>query len=297
MRRGVRARLNRELRLHLDQLLLLRLEQSPLVGLEPRDLGAKRSDLLGGRGHRRLWARLEIELASKRGALERALLAAGLLQHVIPHIDHHVADARAFRIDVTQQGRGEGAVAAGAVERHLAGLGGVDDHHARRRLDARKPAADGDRTAYLGEAGGKRIVAAGIEKDDAGRRVPHHLFQHQFQLHRLEIEIGFGAELGVDWSEEIAAVDLEAVAGIVKEADIGAGENVGESADALLHVALAEIDAVDHLETEAAQLRRHVAGIVAGIGEAGGVLIGGVADDEGDALLGCRGRKRCDERC
>lgn len=48
--------------------------------------------------------------------------------------DHHVADALTFRIDVVEQGSSEWAVAAGAVERHLAGLGGVNVTASRGKL-------------------------------------------------------------------------------------------------------------------------------------------------------------------
>ena len=82
------------------------------------------------------------------------------------------------------------------------------------------------------------------------RGVAHHLLQHEVELDRLEIEIGFGFELGVDRSEVVLLIDLQAMAGIIEEADIGAAQLLGESPDALLHVALAEIDAFDHIEAE-----------------------------------------------
>jgi hypothetical protein len=45
-------------------------------------------------------------------------------------------------VSMWRRSAGEGTVAAGAVERDFAGLGGVDDHHACRGFDAGEPAPD-----------------------------------------------------------------------------------------------------------------------------------------------------------
>ena len=124
------------------------------------------------------------------------------------------------------------------------------------------------------------------------RGVPHHLLQHEVELDGLEIEIGFGFELGVDGSEEVPLIDLQAVAGIEEKPDIGAVQLLGEGPDALLHVALAEIDAFDHIEAERLELRGDIGGVVARVVEPRNMLIGGVADDERHALL----RRRRHER-
>jgi hypothetical protein len=50
-----------------------------------------------------------------------------------------------------------------------------------------------------------------------------------------------------------------------KEADIGAAQRRGEGPDALLHVALAEIDAFDHLEAERLELAAMSAALLLGL--------------------------------
>ncbi len=77
--------------------------------------------------------------------------------------------------------------------------------------------------------------------------------------------------------------------GIKEEADIGAGELVGEGPDALLHLVLGEVGTLDHVEAELAQLLGHVSRIVARVLQRRGVLIGGIAHDKRHALLGCCG--------
>ena len=137
-RRFGRLGLLGELLLQKCKLLLLRLQQRSLVGLEPRDFLAQRGELgIGGGGFRRglLRSGLEEELTCELGAFNRLLLVACFLPHVVAHLDHHVADALAFLADVTEQGFGEGTVAAGPVQGHFAEFGRVDDHHAGDGLD------------------------------------------------------------------------------------------------------------------------------------------------------------------
>jgi hypothetical protein len=81
------------------------------------------------------------------------------------------------------------------------------------------------------------------------------------------------------------------VPGIKEEADIGAGELVGEGPDALLHLVLGEVGTLDHVEAELAQLLGHVSRIVARVLQRRGVLIGGIAHDKRHALLGCCGNE------
>ena len=86
------------------------------------------------------------------------------------------------------------------------------------------------------------------------------------------------------------------MAGVVEQAHIGAVQLLGESPDPLFHVALAEVDPLDHVEAELAQLGGNVGGVVARIAQRRGVLVCGVADDERHALLGGRRRERGEER-
>src|SRR5690348_9415225 len=139
---------------------------------------------------------------------------------------------------MAQQRSGEGAVAALAVERDVAGLSREGDHHADRLVDPRKAAADLDRAARCGKRGGERVVAAGIEEYHRDAAVALELFEHEVELDGLEVEIGIRLELGVHRREEVLAVDLEAVPGIEEKTDVGAGELGCELSDALLHLVL-----------------------------------------------------------
>ena len=76
------------------------------------------------------------------------------------------------------------------------------------------------------------------------------------------------------------------MSGVEEHADVGADEGGGEIADFSLERGLVEIDAVEDLEAVRPQSGGHVTRVVAGVGELAGVLVGGVADHQRDALAG-----------
>jgi hypothetical protein len=207
-----------ELLLESRELLLLRFEQRALVCLEPCNLLAERCDLIGGGGRLPcglLWRWLEEELTGKRGFQRPLLPPVALNTSLRRH--YHVADARASA-SMTEQSRSMGCC---GQCRQAIQAGGVDDHHAGGGLDPGEAAPHIERPADLREIGGERIVAAGIEKHDAIVAL-HHVLQHEVELDGLEIEIGFGFEQRIDRSEEVPLIDLQAVASIIEESDIGA---------------------------------------------------------------------------
>ncbi len=67
-------------------------------------------------------------------------------------------------------------------------------------------------------------------------------------------------------------------------------ELVAEGRDRLLHLRLARVLRLDHIEADILQALCHQLGVVGGIGQRGQVaLIGGVADHQGDARFRRRG--------
>jgi hypothetical protein len=153
-------------------------------------------------------------------------------------------------------------------------------------FDPREAATDLNRAACRGEGGDERIVAASVEEHHRDPAVALKLLQHEVELDCLEVEVGIGLKLGVHGREEVLSVDLEAVAGIEEEAYIGASELRSKRPDALLHLLLGEVIAVDHVEAELPERGRHIGRIVAGIFQRRGVLVSRIPDDESDALLG-----------
>src|SRR5262249_21345876 len=109
-----------------------------------------------------------------------------------------------------------------------------------------------ERTARLREFLNERIVTASVEEDEARTGATQHLLQYEVEFDRLEVEIGFGFQLGVDRSKIVLLVYLQSMACVVEQSYIGAVQLLGEGPDPLFHVALAEVDPLDHVEAELA---------------------------------------------
>ena len=101
------------------------------------------------------------------------------------------------------------------------------------RASPRSPTA---RVPAPGHALLERVVAAGVEDDElqlAGRR---HAGQHPVERHGLVLHVGGALQLGIDGNQVVAAVDLDAVAGVVDHGPVGAGGLVLERRQRLAHL-------------------------------------------------------------
>ena len=113
------------------------------------------------------------------------------------------------RLDVLEEGRGKGAVAAGAVFGGAAGLRRIGDDHAERRIDLGEPArdaADAPGACRVSKRIGERIVAAGIEHEHAQVLGLLQIGEDIVDL-REPAQIGFVGELGVDRHQVVDAAD------------------------------------------------------------------------------------------
>ena len=81
----------------------------------------------------------EIELLGQQRLVGGNLLSSGRGEHVVADRDHHAGDVGARRRQMAEQGGGEGAVAAAAVERDIVGLGREGDEEPGKLADAREP--------------------------------------------------------------------------------------------------------------------------------------------------------------
>jgi len=86
------------------------------------------------------------------------------------------------------------------------------------------------------------------------------------------------------------------VAGIKEQRDIGAFGPLAEVQKLLGHLVAGEVGALHHVEADIAQQRGHRLGVDRRIRKRRHILVGAVADHEGDALVG-QGRVAADEKC
>ena len=179
-------------------------------------------------------------------------------------------------------------VALAAVERGLAGAGGKRDQRAFAGLHLGKalsaPRRCGSRSLDLG---GKRIVAAGIEEHQLDLGVAHGLVERQVDVdRRAELDVHLGFDVGVDRQQVVGAADRDAVAGVEEHGDVGALRALAEIEQLLGHLVAGEVGAFDDLEADIAQRGGHRLGVHRRVRKLGHVLVGAVADHEGDALVG-----------
>ena len=218
------------------------------------------------------------------------LTLVGLFVDLGAHFRHRLLDLDAGRRDVGHQGAGERTVGAFlAVERGLPRTGCECDqraltgfHFGKSRLHRH---AAGRRTRP--DLGGKRIVAAGIEEHQLDLGVAHGLVERGVDIDRsAELDVHLRPDVGIDWEQVVGAVDGDAVAGIEEHRDIGALRLLAEVEQLLRHRVAGQVGALDHLEPDIAQHRRHRLGVDRRVGKLGDILVGAVADDKGDAAVG-----------
>ena len=135
----------------------------------------------------------------------------------------------------------------------------------------------------------ERVVAAGVEEQDVGRRLALHRPLHEIKPHHFEIERRRVPQLRVDRDQVVGAGYLETVSGVEEHADVSADERSGEIADFSLERGLVEIYPVEDLKAVHPQGGGHVTRIVAGVGELARVPVGRVTDHQRHALA-CMGR-------
>ncbi len=160
-------------------------------------------------------------------------------------------------LDVLEQGGGIRAVLPAAVDRDLARPRGESDHRvARQVLHARETVADqarADRPEGAPQLLGQRVVAAGVEDHQAQSLGLGDLAQHQVERQRLVQQVALALERGVDRQQVVLAGDLDAVAGVEHQRDVGRFGLEAEVAQRVLHAELVEVGPQLDLEAGAPQ--------------------------------------------
>ena len=98
--------------------------------------------------------------------------------------------------------------------------------------------------------------------------------------------------MGIDRHQIIEAVGLHAMAGKIKQRDVGADQFGAEFLQRRVKAVLVQVKlgaAADHEEAERQQRIRHQLGVGRGVRQLRDGLIGRIADHQRDALFGMRG--------
>ncbi len=235
------------------------------------------------------WARATAEadlFFRQRSVDERLLLAVGRGHDVVADVGEQEPDLEAGGLDILQQRRGERAVASRAVACGRAVARRVGDQDVVGRLHAGQPALDHARDPGHQHPAQERIVAAGIEDDKSQSRGVRDRPDHGLETDGLVRDVEVGCELGVDRDHPVLPGHLDPMAGEEDDRQLGAAGPAAEIDQGAAQVVVPGIGQRADGIAEPRQRRGHVAGVIDRIRQERNVLVGAVADDEGDARLG-----------
>ena len=189
---------------------------------------------------------------------------------------------------MAKQRLGERAVAAGAVESDIVGLRREGDEKARRIADPRQA---------LRMRRGRRVLqwirAARIEEDQVDAVALLLRLEHVVERHGVFVDVLLAVQLGVDRNEVVVRGDLQTMAAIVEQRNVGGGGGLRKIGDLALHSRLVEVFADGDFEAQGAEFRGDILGVVRRIGERHDVAISAVADHQRDARLRAGRRGAC----
>ena len=194
---------------------------------------------------------------------------------------------------------GERAVAAVAVGGDFIRRGGIGHHHALGLVDLGEPAAHGiDGAAVAGlllaaKRVDDRIVAARIEDHDLDAVAAVERGAHVVERRHLVTEADLVLDFGVGRHQVVAALILDGMTGVIEQRGVGVDRQPSELGHVQIEIALVGVDRLQHLETDAAERRGNVGGVVLRIGqEQARIAVVRVADNQRNAPVSLRNADR-----
>ncbi len=234
----------------------------------------------------------------------RLLTVLRLGHDFITHLAEHHADLRVSIGQAVDERAGKWAVTAFAVERDIAGLGGIDDQRSLSRRRCGEPSfahVVGRRHDDTGcrrlrvEFGlfGEGIVATRIENDDAQLTRAAYGGQQAVEGERLLADLLQSLQGDIDRDQKVFATDLDAVTCIINHGDIGGFRTEGEIVDCLDETGKRLVYRLRDVEADGFESGGDTLRIIAGIFEWYDIAIGRHADHERHAAGGlCGDAKR-----
>jgi hypothetical protein len=170
---------------------------------------------------------------------------------------------------MAQKGLRKRAVAPGAIQRDVPGLGRERDERTDASINSRQTAREPGRAGRLRlrQVLRERVVAAGVENHDAAAGRARQISEQGIEWHQSRARIGLLLNPGVDRKQIVLATDLQAVAGEIEQGEVVLLEGLGETLKARQELRPAHIQAECDLIPEGLQLgparsRASLAGLV-----------------------------------
>jgi hypothetical protein len=134
----------------------------------------------------------------------------------------------------------------------------------------------------------KRILGRGIEDDD-GDPAPRRgdLLQHGVDSYGLRRDTLLSADCRIDRNEEIMPVHLDSVTGVVENADRVGAEPSAEGRDGAVHICLAAVVDLRHIEAKLGEFTRNRPRVIDWVAQHRDVPVFAVADYQRDTRWAC----------
>jgi hypothetical protein len=184
------------------------------------------------------------KLARQRRMLPRHLSALGLPHDIVAHRDQNCAHIVVRRRHVFDQRACKRRVSSCPIEGYVSRLGREADEGADPGFSRRKASPDvcGTRAHGAREIACKRIIPAGVDEQDVGRRLALHGPLHEIEAHHLEIQRRWSLQLSIDRYDVVLPRNLKAMSGVEKQPNLGAIKRRGEIADFSFQGRLVQIE-------------------------------------------------------
>ncbi|ACL57999.1 hypothetical protein Mnod_3058 [Methylobacterium nodulans ORS 2060] len=237
-------------------------------------------------GRRFCIRRIEIEFALKSRVLPWYLRTACCFSNLPPDSRQHLAHFESRRLQVMEKRCREWAVGALAIGR---------DHAGRRR----KRNQCSNSSGYLPKPGSRqipaaraqpslqRVIAAGIEKQNAYSGSALCLFQHRLKVERLKSQITRCLDPCCHRQKPTAATDLKGMACIEEDCCIRLSGLLAEPSNCHLHSEPIRIQHRLDRKSETLQRLADSSGIVERVGQSRCILVGTDANDQCGSAVCC----------
>ena len=191
---------------------------------------------------------------------------------------------------MVRQRRRKRAVLAVTIGRGGSGLGRIGDQDVRAgRLDLGEALPDRPRSHCPLHGPGKRIVAAGVENNQPQLLGRLDRDQDAVEREAFVVDVGVAFQPRIDGDQVVAAVHLDAVAGVIDHRDIGIARTIGEIAQRATGLGRRQVAAgIDDVEAGVLQRSRDFGAVVNRIGQRCDILVVGIAQHQRHALFGKR---------
>ena len=179
------------------------------------------------------------------------------------------------------------AVAPIPVLRQRSAARGIS-HQDTARLERGQSAADRPRCRGARHLRHEGIVPAGIDQHQLQTRRVGNRIHDDVEANGLELNIAVAFQGGIHRDQIVGVLDFDPMTGEIDKRNVSTSGGLAEVAQGDAHAVVVKVNSDRDLESDPGQRFRNVLRVIGRIGQARDMLVGGIADDQGYALLRLR---------